>query len=108
MRLACGREVKDQTAEPMRPPDEVRQMFGSIAPRYDLANHVLSCGCDFYWRKRASDIVASWRPSVILDLATGTGDLALVMARKIPEAEIVAADFSPEMLAIAASKGVRK
>lgn len=100
--------MNDQSAEPMRQPEEVRQMFGSIAQRYDLANHVLSCGCDFYWRKRASDIVAGWRPSNILDLATGTGDLALVLQKKIPDAEMVAADFSDEMLAIAASKGVRK
>jgi demethylmenaquinone methyltransferase/2-methoxy-6-polyprenyl-1,4-benzoquinol methylase len=83
-------------------------MFGSIAQRYDLANHVLSCGFDFYWRKRASDMVAAWRPNSILDLATGTGDLALVLQRKMPNTEIVGADFSEEMLAVAASKGVRK
>ena len=49
----------------------VRQMFGAIARRYDLANHTLSCGIDFYWRKRAANTVASWRPSKIVDLATG-------------------------------------
>jgi demethylmenaquinone methyltransferase/2-methoxy-6-polyprenyl-1,4-benzoquinol methylase len=83
-------------------------MFGSIAPRYDLANHLLSCGIDFYWRKRAAEIVAGWRPKVVVDLATGTGDLALVLQRKLPEAEIIGADFSEEMLAIAKRKGVRK
>ena len=89
-------------------PERVRQIFGSIAKRYDLANHVLSCGCDFYWRKRAADIVASWSPHSIVDLATGTGDLALALQRKIPGAEIVGADFSEEMLAIAKRKGVQK
>jgi demethylmenaquinone methyltransferase/2-methoxy-6-polyprenyl-1,4-benzoquinol methylase len=95
-----------QHAEPLRQPDEVREMFGSIARRYDLSNHVLSCGCDFYWRRRAAKIVASWRPDAVLDLATGTGDLALALKRQMPKAEITASDFSEEMLAIAKSKGV--
>ncbi len=83
-------------------------MFGSIAPRYDLANHLLSCGIDFYWRKRVAEIVASWRPDKIVDLATGTGDLALALQQKMPHAEIIGADFSEEMLAIAKRKGVRQ
>ena len=83
-------------------------MFGSIAPRYDLANHLLSCGIDFYWRKRVAEIVASWRPNKVVDLATGTGDLALALQRKMPQAEIIGADFSEEMLAIAKRKGVRQ
>jgi len=83
-------------------------MFGSIAARYDLANHLLSCGIDFYWRKRVAEIVASWRPDKIVDLATGTGDLALALQRKMPQAEIIGADFSEEMLAIAKRKGVRQ
>lgn len=81
-------------------------MFGSIAARYDLANHFLSGGIDFYWRKRATDIVAGWRPNTIVDLATGTGDLALALQRRLPRAEITGADFSEEMLAIARRKGV--
>jgi demethylmenaquinone methyltransferase / 2-methoxy-6-polyprenyl-1,4-benzoquinol methylase len=83
-------------------------MFSSIARRYDLANHLLSCGCDFYWRKRAAHIVAQWRPKKILDLATGTGDLALILQKELPDAEIVAVDFSEEMLEIAQHKGVRQ
>jgi demethylmenaquinone methyltransferase/2-methoxy-6-polyprenyl-1,4-benzoquinol methylase len=83
-------------------------MFGSIAPRYDVANHLLSCGIDFYWRKRVAEIVASRRPNKIVDLATGTGDLALALQRKMPQAEIIGADFSEEMLAIAKRKGVRQ
>ena len=91
-----------------RDPDAVREMFGGIAPRYDLANHLLSCGCDFIWRKRAAQIVASWNPNTIVDLATGTGDLALALAKALPRSEIVAADFSEEMLAVAKAKGVRR
>ena len=83
-------------------------MFGSIAARYDLANHLLSCGIDFYWRKRAAGIVASWRPKKILDLATGTGDLALALQRKMPGAKIVGADFLPEMIELAKRKGVHQ
>ena len=83
-------------------------MFGSISRRYDLANHLLSCGCDFFWRKRAAKIVADWNPNAIVDLATGTGDLALALMRALPNAEIIGADFSEEMLAVALSKGVRR
>ena len=83
-------------------------MFGCIARRYDLANHLLSCGIDFYWRRRAAEIVAGWRPHRIADLATGTGDLALALQKKLPDAEIVGVDFLPEMLDLARRKGVRQ
>src|SRR5437773_1291546 len=89
-------------------PERVRQMFASIARRYDLANHMLSCGADFYWRKRAAEIVGNWQPKKIVDLATGTGDLALALQRKLPAAEIVGVDFLPEMLELAKQKGVRQ
>jgi demethylmenaquinone methyltransferase/2-methoxy-6-polyprenyl-1,4-benzoquinol methylase len=91
-----------------RNPEAVRAMFGSIARRYDLANHVLSCGCDFLWRKRAARIVSDWNPKTIVDLAAGTGDLTLALEKILPHAEIIAADFSEEMLAVAKSKGVRQ
>jgi demethylmenaquinone methyltransferase/2-methoxy-6-polyprenyl-1,4-benzoquinol methylase len=86
----------------------VREMFGSIATRYDLANHVLSCGLDFYWRARAAEIVDAWHPHTIADLATGTGDLALAMQNKLPHAELTGVDFLPEMLELARRKGVRR
>src|SRR5256714_8071374 len=81
-------------------------MFGRIARRYDLANHLLSGGADFLWRRRAAKIVASWQPRDVLDLATGSGDLALAIQRRLPQARIVAADFSPEMIERARKKGV--
>jgi demethylmenaquinone methyltransferase / 2-methoxy-6-polyprenyl-1,4-benzoquinol methylase len=83
-------------------------MFGRIARRYDLANHLLSGGADFLWRKRAARIVESWGPRRVLDLATGSGDLALALQRRLPDAAIIAADFSPEMLCVATRKGVRE
>jgi demethylmenaquinone methyltransferase / 2-methoxy-6-polyprenyl-1,4-benzoquinol methylase len=89
-------------------PTRVRQMFGAIARRYDLANHTLSCGIDFYWRKRAANTVASWHPGKIVDLATGTGDLALALQKRLPDAEVTGVDFLPEMLELAQRKGVRQ
>ena len=89
-------------------PTHVREMFGSIATRYDLANHVLSCGIDFYWRARAAEMVDAWHPHTIADLATGTGDLALAMQKKLPYAELTGVDFLPEMLELAQRKGVRQ
>jgi demethylmenaquinone methyltransferase/2-methoxy-6-polyprenyl-1,4-benzoquinol methylase len=81
-------------------------MFGRIARRYDLANHLLSGGADFLWRRRAAKIVGAWQPHDVLDLATGSGDLALAIQRRLPGAKITAGDFSPEMLEVARAKGV--
>jgi demethylmenaquinone methyltransferase/2-methoxy-6-polyprenyl-1,4-benzoquinol methylase len=89
-------------------PAHVRAMFGSIATRYDLANHVLSCGMDFHWRARAAQIVVAWHPHTVADLATGTGDLALAIQKKLPYAELTGVDFVPEMLVLAQRKGVRR
>ena len=83
-------------------------MFGSIARSYDLANHILSCGCDFIWRKRAAQIVAAWNPNTIVDLAAGTGDLTLALEKALPSSEVIGVDFTEEMLAIAKAKGVRR
>ncbi|HEY8834792.1 MAG TPA: bifunctional demethylmenaquinone methyltransferase/2-methoxy-6-polyprenyl-1,4-benzoquinol methylase UbiE [Chthoniobacterales bacterium] len=95
-------------ADVSRDPDSVRAMFGRIARRYDLANHLLSGGADFLWRRRAAKIVAGWQPRDVLDLATGSGDLALAIQRRMPQATVAAADFSPEMLEVARRKGVDK
>jgi len=83
-------------------------MFGSIARRYDVANHLLSCGIDFSWRESAGRIVTEWHPHSVADLATGTGDLALALQKKLPDAEIAGVDFLPEMLELAKQKGLRQ
>src|SRR5205823_14160796 len=90
-----------------RDPEVVREMFDRVARRYDLANHLLSFGQDFFWRRRAAEIVAKWKPACVLDLATGSGDLALVIQRKLSTAQVVALDFSNAMLALARRRGVR-
>src|ERR1700688_3663921 len=89
-------------------PERVQRMFGSIARRYDMANHLLSCGADFYWRNRAAEIVANWRSSKVVALPTGTGDLASAVAKQLPSAEITGFDFSEEILAIARRTRLRK
>ena len=89
----------------MQNPAKVRGIFSAIAGRYDAANHLLSGGLDFLWRRRATRMVAAWQPSAILDLATGSGDLALSMHRALPRARIVGADFCLPMLRVAARKG---
>ena len=90
----------------MQNPAQVRGIFSRIAARYDLANHLLSGGLDFLWRARAVRIVANWRPRTVLDLATGSGDLALALQKKLPHACIVGADFCLPMLQVAARKGL--
>lgn len=79
-------------------PQFIRRTFSSIAPRYDFANHALSGGVDFLWRARASAIVESWAPDRVLDLATGSGDLAIAIGRRCPQAEVIGADFCQPML----------
>ena len=91
-----------------RDPEVVREMFDRVARRYDLANHLLSFGRDFFWRRRAAEIVAEWNPTCVLDLATGSGDLALALQDKTSRVEIVGLDFSNAMLALARGKGLRQ
>ena len=83
----------------------VRGMFAKIASRYDLANHLLSGGMDFLWRRRAAKLVRGWNPARILDLATGSGDLAITLRAACPQAFIVGADFCHPMLCEARRKG---
>lgn len=82
----------------MQEPAFVRSLFASIATRYDVANHLLSGGLDYLWRRRATSLVRAWQPRRILDLATGSGDLALSLRAAIPDAVIIGADFCHPML----------
>ncbi len=86
----------------------VSRMFSSIAKKYDLANHLLSGGMDFLWRRRSASIVAGWNPAQILDLATGSGDLALALRTACPHSVLVGADFCHPMLREARHKGLER
>jgi len=91
----------------MQDPGFVKDAFSKIADRYVLTNHVLSMGTDILWRKRVGQIVVEWAPDTILDIATGTGDLALELQKVCYDAEVIASDFCPEMLAHATKRGVK-
>ncbi len=90
----------------IHPAPKIRDFFSSISRRYDLANHVLSGGCDFFWRRRAVAEIAQINPTRILDLATGSGDLALLLKKACPSSLVVGADFCFPMLQVAKSKAV--
>jgi len=82
-------------------------MFDGIAARYDLVNRIISLGLDQSWRVRTVDSLGlkdRREPSRVLDLATGTADLALLLAERIPSAKIVGVDPSANMLAVGAKK----
>lgn len=91
----------------MQDPKFVKEAFSKIADRYVLTNHVLSLGTDIVWRKKVGRMVKAWAPRQILDVATGTGDLALELQRRCPDAELIASDFCPEMLVHAKQRGVK-
>lgn len=85
----------------------VHAAFSAIAPCYVAVNHILSLGVDILWRSRAVELVADWKPSSLLDVATGTGDLALDIQRELPEIEVLGVDFCKPMLEIARRRGLR-
>jgi demethylmenaquinone methyltransferase/2-methoxy-6-polyprenyl-1,4-benzoquinol methylase len=87
---------------------EVQQMFSSIAPRYDVANQVLSLGVHRYWRNVAVRLSGAAPGQKVLDCATGTGDLALVFKRKVGGAgSVLGTDFCQEMLVPGPAKAAK-
>lgn len=90
----------------MPDPAYVRDAFARIADRYVLTNHVLSCGADLWWRHVVTARIKTWQPARLLDVASGTGDLALKIQQSLPACEVIASDFCAEMLAHAARRGV--
>jgi demethylmenaquinone methyltransferase/2-methoxy-6-polyprenyl-1,4-benzoquinol methylase len=84
---------------------QVRAMFDRIAGLYDRMNTVMTAGLHHQWRRRAADLAAPPRGGSVLDVATGTGDLALELAGRVgPEGEVVGTDFSERMLELARAK----
>ena len=85
----------------------IRVLFDGIAHHYDFLNHALSLGFDVFWRKRAIRLLRSFQPQFVLDVATGTGDLAIEAARTM-KAQIIGIDISSAMLALGNAKVARK
>jgi demethylmenaquinone methyltransferase/2-methoxy-6-polyprenyl-1,4-benzoquinol methylase len=83
---------------------QVQAMFGAIAHRYDLLNHLLSANQDVRWRKRGVRWLHPRRGEAILDLCCGTGDLAFEILKQQPHCEVTGADFALPMLEIAKQK----
>ena len=83
---------------------QVERMFNNIAPAYDKLNHTLSLGIDRLWRNKAIDLLKSYSPKQILDIATGTGDFAILAAKRLKPTRIIGADISEEMMEVARRK----
>lgn len=82
---------------------KVEAMFNDIAPKYDFLNHFLSLGIDIQWRKKVRKLLAPNKPMSILDVATGTGDLAIELSKLQPE-KIIGIDIAANMLDIGIEK----
>lgn len=87
--------------------EEVRAMFDAIAARYDLLNTVLSLGIDRGWRRQAVAAALEGGPAEVLDVATGTADLAIALRRARPSARVVGVDFAEAMLEVGRAKAAR-
>ncbi|MBK7639696.1 MAG: bifunctional demethylmenaquinone methyltransferase/2-methoxy-6-polyprenyl-1,4-benzoquinol methylase UbiE [Bacteroidetes bacterium] len=83
--------------------EQVEIMFDAIAPKYDLLNRILSLGIDISWRKRVIQIIKKENSKFILDIATGTGDLAIALA-KTDTTKIIGLDLSEQMLSFGREK----
>ena len=83
---------------------QVEAMFDNIAPNYDKLNHRLSWNIDRGWRKKAIRQLAPFRPQTMLDIATGTGDFAILAAQMLKPAKLIGADISEGMMAVGQQK----
>ncbi len=82
----------------------IAAMFDRISPSYDRLNHLLSINIDKVWRRKTAKAVSKNHPQTILDLATGTADLAIALAKRNPQAHIIGTDISEKMLEIGQAK----
>jgi demethylmenaquinone methyltransferase/2-methoxy-6-polyprenyl-1,4-benzoquinol methylase len=85
-------------------PQTIQSMFSSIAPRYDLLNRLLSFGRDRYWRRFAVNLLPKKKDGMFLDVASGTGDIALEIIRQSPDTKVIGIDFSEQMLQLGKKK----
>jgi demethylmenaquinone methyltransferase/2-methoxy-6-polyprenyl-1,4-benzoquinol methylase len=102
-----GTKVKPYNKENSSKREEVAEMFDNISVKYDFLNHFLSLGIDKIWRKKAIRILANYKPKVIMDMATGTGDFAIEALKLNPE-RVVGVDLSNGMLEVGRRKMVKR
>ena len=96
-----------ETITPYHPGEktaQVEQMFNNIAPTYDTLNHRLSWNIDRGWRRKAISLLAPFKPQVILDIATGTGDFAILAAKMLKPQKLVGTDISEGMMEVGRKK----
>jgi demethylmenaquinone methyltransferase/2-methoxy-6-polyprenyl-1,4-benzoquinol methylase len=94
--------------QPLQRPDRIRGMFAGIAPRYDFLNHLLSANRDRGWRTATVAAAAARPGDPVLDVCTGTGDLALEWERALgPSSEVVGTDFCEPMVRLGRQKALR-
>lgn len=86
----------------------IAAMFDRIAAKYDALNHLLSLNIDKVWRRKTAKAVSQSYPKTILDLATGTADLAIAIAKRNPQAQIIGMDISEKMLEIGQEKVIKQ
>lgn len=99
-------QLPEGTISPKKP-SSIQEMFDSIAPTYDLLNHLMSFGMDILWRKKAVSFLYDNRYKKILDIAAGSGDVAFEILRKQPTS-IIASDFSLNMLDVLKQKTISR
>lgn len=102
-----GTAVKPYNKEESSKKQEVAEMFDNISKRYDFLNHFLSMGIDKIWRKKAVKILGAYKPKLILDIATGTGDFAISSLRLKP-VKVIGLDLSAGMLDMGRKKMKKK
>lgn len=103
-----GTKVRPYKDSDLSKKAQVAQMFDAISGKYDFLNHFLSFGIDVGWRKKVVKIIGRQNPDSILDIATGTGDLAIMMAQKLNPKKIVGLDLSQGMLDVGIQKVAAK
>ncbi len=102
-----GTNIKPYKESDKSKKEQIAEMFDNISPKYDFLNHFLSVGIDIRWRKKVVKRIQSLHPEKVLDIATGTGDLAIMMAQKT-QAQITGLDLSAGMLEIGRKKIAEK
>lgn len=84
--------------------EQVKEMFDQIAPAYDKLNHIMSWGIDWIWRRKAINTLRPFHPKMIMDVATGTGDFAILAYKKLKPEHLIGTDISEGMIDIGKQK----